>query len=234
MITTSIHVINPSLYASLPYDPIKDFAPVGTIYTSEFVLIAANTVPASTVQELIALAKAKPNYLNYATTGAGGSAHLASEMFNMLAGIRTQHVPFKGAGAVGAALLSGQVHLFFSNPLAVMPHIQSGRVKPIAVTGEARIPALPQVPTFVESGLRGLDVRPWFCVLAPAATPKPIVDKLSAEFVRIVGTQEIRDYMAKQGIIPFSSTPEQLSSLMKSDLAKYAKVIKAANIKLEQ
>jgi tripartite-type tricarboxylate transporter receptor subunit TctC len=234
MITTSIHVINPSLYASLPYDPIKDFAPVGTIYTSEFVLIAANSVPAATLQELIALAKAKPGHLNYATTGAGGSAHLASEMFNMLAGIKTQHVPYKGAGAVGTALLSGQVQLFFSNPLAVMPHIQSGRVKPIAVTGEARIPALPQVPTFVEQGLRGLDVRPWFCMLAPAGTPKPIVDKLSAELTRIVGTQEIRDYMAKQGIIPFPSTPEQLGALMKSDLVKYAKVIKAANIKLEQ
>jgi len=180
------------------------------------------------------LARSKPGQLNYATTGAGGSAHLASEMFNMLAGISTQHVPYKGAGAVATALMGGQVHLFFSNPLAVMPHIQSGRLKPIAVTGETRVPALPNVPTFIESGLRGLDVKPWFCVLAPAGTPKSIVDKLSAEFARIVATAEIQDYMAKQGIAPFPSTPEQLAALMKTDMAKWARVIKAANIKLER
>ena len=233
MITTSIHVINPSLYANLPYDPIKDFAPVGTIYTSEFVLVASNSLPANTLQELLALAKAKPGTLNYATTGTGGSAHLASEMFNMLAGIRTQHVPYKGAGAVSTALIGGQVQLFFSNPLAVMPFLQNGRIKPIAITGDARLPALPNVPTFAESGLRGLDVKPWFCVLAPAGTPKPIVDKLSAEFARIIARSDIQDYMAKQGIMPWSSTPEQLAALMKTDLAKYAKLIKAANIKLE-
>ena len=234
MITTNIHVINPSLYASLPYDPIKDFSPVGTLYTSEFVLVAAASVPANTLQELLALARAKPGSLNYATTGAGGSAHLASEMFNMLAGIQTQHIPYKGAGAVATALMGAQVQLFFSNPLAVMPYIQNGRVTPIAGTGEGRIPALPNVPTFNESGLRGLDVKPWFCVLAPAGTPKPIVDKLSRELARIVSSAEIQDFMAKQGIAPFSSTPEQLGALMKSDLAKWAKVIKAANIKLEK
>jgi tripartite-type tricarboxylate transporter receptor subunit TctC len=233
ILTTNTHIINPSLFPKLPYDPIKDFAPVGNVYSSEFVLVINPAVPASNLQELIALAKAKPGQLNYATTGAGGSGHLANEMLAMLAGIKTQHIPYKGAGPAMVDLIGGQVQMFINNPLTVIPHISSGRMKAIAVTGEARIPALPQVPTFTEAGLPGLDIRPWFCVLAPAGTPRAIINKLSTEIARIIAMPDVQDYLAKQGMNPFSSTPEQLAALMKNDMAKWAKVIKTANIKLE-
>jgi tripartite-type tricarboxylate transporter receptor subunit TctC len=233
ILTTNTHIINPSLFPKLPYDPIKDFAPVGNVYSSEFVLVINPAVPANNLQELIALAKAKPGQLNYATTGAGGSGHLANEMLAMLAGIKTQHIPYKGAGPAMVDLIGGQVQMFINNPLTVIPHINSGRMKAIAVTGEARIPALPQVPTFTEAGLPGLDIRPWFCVLAPAGTPRAIINKLSTEIARIIAMPDVQDYLAKQGMNPFSSTPEQLAALMKNDMAKWAKVIKTANIKLE-
>ncbi len=233
IMTTNAHLINPNLFPKLPYDPIKDFAPVTTVYSSEFVLVVNPTVPANNLQELIALAKARPGQLNYATTGTGGSGHLANEMMNMLAGIKTQHIPYKGAGPALVDLIGGQVQLFINNPLTVIAHIQSGRLRGIAVTGESRIPALPQVPTFSESGLRGLDVKPWFFVLAPAGTPKPIIDKLATEISRIVATPEVQDFLAKQGMNPFISSTAQLSAMMKTELVKWAKVIKAANIKLE-
>ena len=233
LITTNTHVILPNLYPKVPYDPIRDFAPVGNVYRSEFVLIINASVPANTLQELIALAKAKPGQLNYATTGAGGSTHLANEWMNMLAGIRTTHIPYKGAGPALLDLVGGQVQMFINNPLTVMPHIKSGRAKGIAVTGETRLPVLPQVPTFTEAGLPGLDVSPWFCVLAPAGTPKPIIGKLSAELVRIMALPDVQDFLAKQGMNPFSSTPEQLGALMKTEMAKWAKFIKTANIKID-
>ena len=233
IMTTNTHLILPNLYPKLPYDPIKDFAPVGNVYRSEFVLVINASVPANNLQEFIALAKSKPGQLNYATTGAGGSGHLANEMMNMLAGIKTTHIPYKGAGPALIDLVGGQVQIFINNPLTVIPHIKSGRVKAMAVTGETRVPALPQVPTFTEAGLPGLEVSPWFCVLAPAGTPKAIIGKLSTELARIVAMPETQDFLAKQGMNPFSSTPEQLGALMKTEMAKWAKVIKAANIRIE-
>ena len=233
LLTTNAHIINPSLFSKLPYDPIKDFAPVGNIYSSEFVLVINPALPANNLPELIALAKARPGQLNYATTGAGGSGHLANEMFAMLAGIKTQHIPYKGAGPAMVDLIGGQIQMFINNPLTVIGHIRSGRMRGIAVTGDGRLPALPQVPTFTEAGLPGMDVKPWFCVLAPAGTPKAIINKLSTEITRNIATPEVLDYLAKQGMNPFSSTPEQLAALMKTDMARWAKFIRAANIRLD-
>lgn len=233
IMVSNAHVIMPSLYPKLPYDSIRDFTPVGNVYRSEFVLVISPSVPANNLQELIALAKAKPGQLNYATTGAGGSGHLANEMMNMLAGIKTQHIPYKGAGPALVDIMAGQVQIFINNPLTMIPHVRSGKVKGIAITGDSRIAALPQVPTFTEGGLPGLEVSPWFAVLAPAGTPKPIVSKLNNEIAKIVALPDVRDFFDKQGLNPFYSTPEQLGALMKSDVAKWAKVIKAANIKVE-
>ena len=196
-------------------------------------VIVDNRPGGNTIIGTDALAKAKPGQLNYATTGAGGSSHLANELLNLLTGIKTQHIPYKGAGPALVDLIGGQVQMFINNPLTVIPHIRSGRLKGLAVTGEARVPALPQVPTFTEAGVSGLDVNPWFCVLAPAGTPKAIIAKLSIEIARIVALPEVQDYLAKQGMNPFSSTPVQLAALMKTDMAKWAKVITAANIKLD-
>ena len=191
------------------------------------------TLPANNLQDLIALAKAKPGQLNYATTGAGGSGHLANEMFATLAGIKTQHIPYKGAGPAMVDLIGGQIQIFINNPLTVIGHIKNGRMKGIAVTGDARMPTLPQVPTFTEGGLPGMDVKPWFCVLAPAGTPRPIIVKLSKEIVRTMAMPDVLDFLARQGMDAFSSTPEQLAALMKLDMARWAKFIKTANIRLD-
>jgi tripartite-type tricarboxylate transporter receptor subunit TctC len=197
------------------------------------VLVINPGVPAQNLQELVALAKARPGQLNYATTGAGGSGHLANEMLGILAGIKTQHIPYKGAGPALVDLIGGQVQMFINNPLTVITHIRSGRVRGIAVTGETRLPALPQVPTFTEGGVPGMEVKPWFFVLAPAGTPRPIIDKLASELARIGATADFQDYLAKQGMNPYITSTDKLAAMMKAELTKWAKVIKTANIKLE-
>ena len=233
LLISTTHVLNALLLPSLPYDTIKDFAPVATIASSELVLVVHQSLPANNLQEFIALAKARPGQLNYATASSGGPTHLAPAWLSIMTGIKMQHIPYKGSGPAVADLIGGQVHLYFSAPISVIPHIKSGRLKAIAISGETRSPALPQVPTFTEAGLSGFDLKFWYGVLAPAGTPKEILDKLSAEFARIVVMPDIKEKLSSQGADPFVSTPEQFAAVMKADLAKYEKVIKAANIKLE-
>ena len=233
MLTTNTHVINPNFSLNLPYDTIKDFTPVATLYISEFVLVLNSSVPANSLQELIALAKSKPGKLNYASTGSAGSSHLAAELFNVQAGVNIQHIPYKGAGPALTDLIGGQVEMHVNNPLVMIPHIKSGKIKGIAVTGATRLAALPDVPTFAEAGLSGLDVKFWYGVLAPAGTPKAIIDKLSNEIAKILAMPDIRERLISQGLEPFISTPEQFAALMKADMAKYANLVKAANIKFD-
>lgn len=233
MLTSNIHVINPNLYPKLPYDPVKDFAPIGTVSRVEIVLVVHPSVPANNLQELIALAKAKPGQLNYASSGSGGAGHLATEMFSVMTGVKMQHIPYKGGGAALIDLVGGQVDLSFAAPLEFAPHIKSGKLRAIAVSGEVRLPVLPQVPTFTEAGLPGLDIAFWQGILAPAGTPKTIVDKISTELARILAMPDIKEKLVFQGVEPFINTPEQFAALIKADLAKFAKLIKTANIKLE-
>jgi len=229
MLTSNSHII---MFQSLPYDPIKDFAPVATAYGAEFLMVINAALSANNLQEFIALAKSKPGQLNYGSTGTGGSGHLAMAMFCTLAGVNMQHIPYKGAGPAMIDLMGGQIQMHTNNPLVMIPHIKSGKVKAMAITGERRLAALPQVPTFTEAGLPGLDVKVWFGVLAPAATPKPIIDKLAAEIARIVTLPDIKEKLLSQGLQPIVTTPEQFAALMKADMAKYAKIIKTANIKM--
>lgn len=224
--------ITPGLLPT-PYDPIKDFAPVATIGTGELVLALNASLPANNLQQLIAYAKARPGQLNYASTGTGGPQHLAGELLNILTGIKTQHIPYKGGGPAANDLLSGQVQMYFSPAVTVIPHIKTGKIKAVAVNGKSRLSALPQVPTFAEAGLPDFDVKNWFGVLAPGRTPKQIVDKASLEIARILGMPDIKEKMASQGIEPFISTPEEFAALIKADMTQYAKIIKMANIKLE-
>jgi tripartite-type tricarboxylate transporter receptor subunit TctC len=226
------HTIIPNLLPT-PYDPIRDFAPVATAGRGELVLVLHPAVPADNLKELIALAKAKPGQLNYASASTGGPLHLAGELFNMLAGVKTQHVPYKGGGPATMAVLGGEVQMRFSPPPEAIAHIKSGKLKAIAITGNARSSFLSQVPTFTEAGLPGFNAKNWFGVLAPAGTPKAIVDKLSSEIARVLALAEIREKLLSQGMEPFISTPEQFGALMRADYALYGKIIKAANIKLE-
>ena len=226
------HTIIPNLLPT-PYDPIKDFAPVTTVGRGELLLVVHPSVAANNLQELIALARSKPGQLNYASASTGGPLHLAGELFNMLADVRTQHIPYKGGGPAMLDLLGGHVQMMFSSPPESIPHIKAGKLKPIAISGPARSPVLPQVVTFAEAGMPGFTAKNWFGILAPARTPRPIVDKLAAEVTRILALPEVRDKLAGQGMDPFVSTPDQFGALLRSDLALYGKIIKAANVKLE-
>jgi len=227
------HVINALLIPNLPYDSLKDFAPVATLANTASVLVLHPSVPANNLQELIALAKSRPGQLNQASTGSGGVGHLAIELFNIIAGVKMQRVPYKGGVQSIIDLTGGQVQMAIQPPIFVIPHIKSGKLRALAISGEARSPTLPQVPTFTEAGLPGYDVKIWWGVLAAAGTPQPIVDKLSTEIAKILATPDIKEKLDSQGVVPFLSTPDQFAALMKADTAKWARVIKTANIKLD-
>jgi tripartite-type tricarboxylate transporter receptor subunit TctC len=232
MLHASTHATNPNLLP-LPYDTIRDFAAITTVSVNEYMLVAHPSVPARTVKELIALAKSKPGQLDYATTGTASTQHLATELFAMLAGIKMNHIPFKGGAPVITNLIGGQVQLAFTGAYNAIPFIKVGRLRPIAISGDTRLSSLPQVPTFNESGLPGLDIRNWYGMFAPAATPKPVIDKLWGEISRIMAMPDVKQTLASQGADPYVTTPEQFVAIIKADIARYGKIIKAANIKLE-
>ena len=233
LLAGSTHVTLNLLHREVPFDAIKDFAPVATLTSGEELMVLHPAVPANTLQEFIALAKSKPGQLNYSSAGIGVTNHLASELFNIMAGVKIQHIPYKGGGQALTDLIGGQVQMFMNNPLTILPHVKSGKVKPIAISGETRLAALPQVPTFTEAGLPGFDVRFWYGVLAPAGTPKPIVDKLSAEIGKILATSDFKVSMAAQGFDPYYTTPEKMAEVLQAEYAKNANIIKIANIKPE-
>jgi tripartite-type tricarboxylate transporter receptor subunit TctC len=233
LLASSTHVINPLLLA-VPYDAIKDFAPVTSLYSSELVLVANPSLPANSLQEFIALAKSQPGKLNYGVISLGGTTHLAGELLNVLAGIKTQHVAYKGAGPAMQDLIGGQVQFSFVAPAAALSFVKSGQLKAIAISGEKRLSAMPQVPTFAEAGLPDFQSRIWFGILARAGTPKEIVDKLATEIGRIMALPEMKEKLVAQGQEPFVVGPEQFSAVLKSDMARYANLVKTANIKLEQ
>ena len=232
LVATNAHITIP-LLTKTPYDPYKDFAPVGTLGISQFVMSVHPSVPANTVQEFIAYAKARPGQLNYGSSGSGGTSHIAGELFNMLTGVRITHIPYKGGGPSLVDSIAGLVQVSYNTPMIVMPHIGSGKLKPLAVTGSKRLPFLPQVPTFAEAGLPAFDEKPWYGLFAPAGTPKPIVDRLAAEITKIVSLPAVKEAMEKQGIEPLISTPEQFTALMKAESTELAKLVKAANIRLD-
>ncbi len=227
------HVIVPNLVAT-PYDAVRDFAAVATIAGTQLILVVHPSVPAHNLQQLIALAKSKPGLLNYASGGSGTVTHLTGEYFNMRAGIRTQHVPYKGSSQALTDVVGGQVHMYYSPPIVGLPHINSGRLRAILLTGTTRLDALPALRTAAESGLKDFVVNIWYGLLAPSATPKPIIEKLGSGIAQILALPDMREKLLSQGMTPFISTPDQFAALIKSDHAKFAEIIKKANIKLER
>ncbi len=237
MLSGSSHVLAP-LMLKAPYDPLKDFAPVATIATTELVLVVHPSVPATTYQELIAYARSKPGQLNYATPAAGGEQHLVTELFNLAAGIQTQHVAYKGSSQALMALLGGEIQLFFATPVTATPHIQAGKVRAIAITGEKRLVTLPSVPTFSESGLSGFyeQKRMPYGILAPAGTPQPIIDKLAHVISTFVAQPDFQAMLIQQGLVPHITTPKQYADLLAEGLASNAAILstlRKANIRFE-
>ena len=223
----------PSLFPKLPYDVLRDFVGVATLGKIHSVLVLHPSVPANTVRELIALAKARPGQLNYAHSGIGTNLHLSGELFNLMAGTKIQPVPYKGSGPLVTDLLGGRVEMSFQIPITVITQINSGKLRAIAITGDARLPALPQVPTFAEAGLSGYGLTGVSAIAAPAKTPRPVLDKLASEVAAVLAMPDTIDYIAKQGGEPFVSTAEQTTAVIKEQVARYAKIIKDAGIKYE-
>lgn len=223
----------PNLIPHLPYDVIKDFVGVTTIAKSRIVLVLHPSVPANNLQEVIALAKSKPGKLNYGSSGIGTNVHLSGALFCIVTGVNIQHIPYKGSGPLSTDLLGGRVDLSFQVPITVLHHINNGKLKAIAITGDSRLPALPKVPTFGETGLPGYGLTGWSALIAPTGTPAQVLNKIANELAAILATPETQDFLTKQGAEPFVSTPEQTTALIKADVARYGKIIKDANIKWE-
>ncbi len=232
MIMVIAHVIVPNLI-STPYDAISDFSPVAAISASEQVLVVHPAVAANTLRELISLAKQRPGQLNYGSAGSGGLTHLASELFNVMAAVKTQHIPYKGAGPAITDLIGGQIQMYFATPVSVMQHIKNARIKALAITGNTRSPALAHVPTFAEAGMPAFEVKNWQGLLAPAGTSKAIVDKLSGEIGLILRQPDVIARLVGYGLDPLILTPERFGALMRADMEKFAHVIKTAHVKLE-
>ena len=227
------HGINAALYPKLPYDPVRDFAPVALVATSPNVMVVNPSVPATTIAEFIAYAKANPGKLNYASGGNGSSAHLSAELFKQMAGIEMMHIPYKGASPAIADVIAGNAQVFIGNLPPVLPQIKAGKLRALGVTTLARSAELPDVPTISEAGLPGYETVAWFGVFAPAATPRAVVMRLNGEINRIVATPEFRETLSRLGTVPAPGTPESYSTRIAADVAKWKRVVADGNIKVD-
>jgi tripartite-type tricarboxylate transporter receptor subunit TctC len=225
--------INPNLGAKLPYDSLRDFAPVTLATISPFVLVLHPSVPAGSVKDLIALAKAKPGQLNYGSSGNGAVNHFSAEQFKALAGVSLVHVPYKGSGPAVIDLVAGRLHLTFENLPTVLPHVRSGKLKMLAVGTRSRSAFVPEYPTIAEAGVPGYESSTAFGVLLPAKAPAAIVARLNRETVKILQTPELKERLSTQGLEAVGSTPEQYAAHLKEELARYGRIAKAAGIKIE-
>lgn len=227
-------VLNPSLYSKLPYDPVRDFAPVtqGTYYG--YVLVLNPSVPAKNIEELVALAKSKPGQIAYGSTGTGGANHLAGEFLAMMTGTKLTHVPYKGSAAALADVLGGQLPMMFDTLITSIPQLKAGKLRAIGFSGNRRASQLPDVPTMEELGLKGFEVSSWQAILAPAGTPPAVVNRLYAETVKALKMPDVVERLATQGGNELvGSTPAQFAALIKAEIVKYGKVIKEAGIRIE-
>jgi tripartite-type tricarboxylate transporter receptor subunit TctC len=226
----STHAIAPHVFRKLPYDPVTGFAPIGTVVVAPNLVGASMKLDARSVKDVIALAKTKPGSLSYASSGIGAVFHLSGELFNLLAGIETVHVPFKGLAAAYPEVASGQIGLVYDSVISALPHIRAGRIRPLAMLGARRSALLPDVPTMAEAGVPGYDVTFWQALFAPAGTPAPIADRISATVNRSLMLPEVRDAFAAQGAEVFPGNPAQLAALLKNDIALMGKLVRQAKV----
>ena len=227
------HTINPSLYVKLPYDTIKDFAPITVAVTASYVLSVHPSLPARSVKELIALARAHKGEINYSSSGSSGPQHIAGELFKLMANVDMTHVPYKGGGPAVVALLGGHVQVMFATPVSALPHVKTGKLRALGVTSLKRSDAIPQVPTIAEAALPGYEAVTWWGLLGPARLPREIVNKIHGDVVKVLQTSDTQDKLAREGVNPAGTTPEQFAAMIQQDIGKMAKIVKAANMKID-
>jgi tripartite-type tricarboxylate transporter receptor subunit TctC len=233
LVTPAPFTINPSLLTKLPYDALNDFAPITLINTTPLVMVVNPGVPAKNVKELIALAKAKPGKLNFGSSGTGGSNHLAGELFDAMAGVKMVHIPYKGNAGALTDIVGGHLDVVYNGITSAVALIRGGKLRALAVTSLQRSAALPDVPTLDESGLKGFEAVAWNGLTAPAKTPREIIMKINADVIKIVNSPELKERLKADGSDPVGSSPEQYAAFLRNEIAKWAKVIKFANVKPE-
>ncbi|MGO4808974.1 tripartite tricarboxylate transporter substrate binding protein [Cupriavidus sp. 2MCAB6] len=231
--TISSHAINASLYPKMPYDVVKSFAPITLIGTNANVLVVSAGSPFMTVKDIVAEARARPDTLAFASAGNGTSQHLAGELFKSLAGIKLTHIPYKGSGPAIQDVMAGQVPMMFDTTVVAAQHIDSGKLRALAVTSAKRIKSMPNVPTMAEAGVAGYELESWQAIFAPANTPKPIVDRLYREISAIIKTPDMQARLEKLGMEPSGMAPEQFAGFQRSEIGKWARVVKAADIRID-
>jgi tripartite-type tricarboxylate transporter receptor subunit TctC len=225
--------VNPSLFKKLPYDPVRDYEPISLLASGPYLLVVHPSLPVKSVKDLIALAKSRRGQIQYASSGNGSGGHLAAELLKSMAKIDMVHIPYKGGGQALIDVLAGQVQILFAPPASCAQYVQAGRLRAIGVSTAKRSASLPDVPTIAEAGVPGYDSGVWYAVVAPAGTPKDVVGKLHGEFVRALNTPEYHKLLVQNAIDPIGSTPEELGRFIKSELAKWAKVVKDANVHVD-
>jgi len=233
VLVTTTHTVNPSLIAKLPFDTVKDFAPVSLVVSQPNILVVHPSVAAKSVKELVAMAKGKPGGMNFASGGNGSSPHLSGELFNIVAGTRITHIPYKGSGPGVTDLLGGHVQMMFAGPLALEQHIKSGRLRPLALADKRRSTILPDVPTMAEAGFPGVETGTWYGILAPARTPPAVVAHVQREIVRILQAADLKTRILNQGVDIVASSPADFEKFIIAEVAKWSRVVKAAGVRAD-
>ena len=233
LVTASAHVIVPSLFSKMAYDPIRDFAPVSVVLTSPLLLVVTPSLPAKSVKELVALAKARPAELSFGSSGPGSSTHLTGELLKSVTGTKMNHIPYKGQGQAITDVITGQIQLMFLSPPAVKPFVDAGRLRPLAITSDTRFSQLPNVPTFIESGYKDLVTGSWYAVWVPAKTPEAIVSRLNSEIVRIVNLPDVRNRILDLGGVPVGNSPAEFDAFQKAESTRWAKIVRQSGAKVE-
>jgi tripartite-type tricarboxylate transporter receptor subunit TctC len=231
-ITANI-AINPGLHAKLPYDPVRDFAPVTQLASAPYAMLVTPSLPAGSVPEFIALAKSKPAQINYASTGSGSAGHLTAELFAAMSAVKLVHVPYKNIGSILVDMFAGRIDLMFVGIVSAQPHIKAGKLRAIAITGANRSPLMPELPTVAESGVRGFEVTGWYGVFVPMHTPQPIIGKLHDEIVRILKLPDVTERLAMEGAEVIGNTPAQFDAYVRSEISKWSNVVKVSGARAD-
>ena len=231
LLVPSGFAVNPSMYPRLPFNAEKEFAPITQLAASPLLVLVHPSLPATSIKELIALAKARPGQINYASSGNGSPPHLATEHFKTMAKVNMVHIPYKGGGPAMVDLLAGHVSIYFNAILQALPYAKGGKLRPLAVTSPKRFPSVPQIPTIAEAGVAGYEMTNWYGLLAPASTPKEIVARVNAEVAKLLKHPDVRDRLAADGAIVVASTPEEFAAFLRQEMAKFAKIVEASGMR---